>query len=253
LSKTGLYKIFTNPGAGVHNNIWIISRDAAKAWQVTHVAKEGGVLHPHFSADGRQLCWAEKLNNKPNMMGTWEIKIADVRETAEELKVSNVRGISPGKFQWYETHGFSADGSTVLFSAMKFGGAEKDFDLYSYNLKSEKLIELTDPQLEQWDEHGHFVPGGKQIIWMSSMGIDQKPGQINTLQVKTDYWIMNIDGTNKKRLTYFNDPKSAYHMKAPRIIAADVSLQGDGRFMYGYIQHPGTAAKPGSIVRMELK
>lgn len=73
-----------------------------------------------------------------------------------------------------------------------------DFDIYTYDLNSKALTCLTDPKLRQWDEHAHFTPDGKQIVWMSSMGSPQAPAKLNQITVKTDFWIMNADGTNKR-------------------------------------------------------
>jgi len=251
LSGTGFHRLITSPGAGVQNNIWIISHDARQAWQVTKLGKDGGVLHPHFSPDGSKLIWAERLNNKPNLMGTWVIKLADVLIEKETPKISNVQALAPGDFQWYETHGFSPDGQTIIFTGMKPGGAEKDFEIHTYHLQKKTLTTLTDPNLQQWDEHAHFLPDGKHIIWMSSMGLDLAAHQVTQFFVKTDYWIMDADGGNKRRLTFFNDPNSSYHIKG-RAIASDVALSGDGKQLFAYVQDPGTGAKPGSMVSMKL-
>lgn len=249
LSGTGFHRLITSPGAGVQNNIWIISRDAQKAWQVTKVGKDGGVLHPHFSPDGSKLIWSERINNKPNLMGTWVIRLADVSIEGDMPKISNVRKLSPGDLQWYETHGFSPDGQTILFTGMKPGGSEKDFEIHTYHLQKKTFATLTDPALQQWDEHAHFTPSGKQIVWMSSMGIEQ--GALTQLSLKTDYWIMDADGSNKRRLTYFNDRGSVYYVKV-RAIASDLAIAGDGKRIFAYVQDPGGAEKPGSIVRFQL-
>jgi hypothetical protein len=50
---------------------------------------------------------------------------------------------------------------------------------------------------EEYNEHAMHSPNGKRIVWMS--------GREN-LKGSTDYWSMNLDGSNKVRLTDFNNP-----------------------------------------------
>lgn len=246
LSGSLIHKILTSPGAGVQNDIWIMKADGSQAWQITEVTGDGGVLHPHFSPDGTKLIWAEMTKPSPAPTGTWVIKIGDFTPKKNTM-VSNIETLTPGNFLWYETHSFSPDNSSFLFTGMPKGGNAVDFDIYSYDLKTKKVTELTDPSLKQWDEHAHYTPDGKQIIWMSSMDQGQREGEINQIKVKTDYWIMDADGKNKKRITFFNAPEKE------RVIAADLTITGDGKYLFGYIQDPGTARKPGSIIRLELK
>jgi Tol biopolymer transport system component len=242
-----LHKVITSPGAGVQNDIWIMRADASLAWKVTEVTGDGGVLHPHFSPDGSKLIWAEMTKPTPGPTGTWVMKMGDFTPEKNSI-ISNITTLTPGDFLWYETHSFSPDNASFLFTGMRAGGDARDFDIYRYDLQTKKVTQLTDPSLKHWDEHAHFTPDGKQIIWMSSMDQGQKPSEINQFKVKIDYWIMNADGSNKKRLTFFNTPD-----KEERILAADFTITADGKYLIGYIQDPGVARKPGSIVRLELR
>src|SRR4051794_246063 len=41
------------PGLGYYNDLWVVSVDGLRAWQITNVSgRNQGVLHPHFSNDG---------------------------------------------------------------------------------------------------------------------------------------------------------------------------------------------------------
>lgn len=250
-SDTPIHKIFTNPGAGVQNNLWIMTEDASRVWQITRLGSNEGVLHPHFSPDGSKLIWAQRINNE-EWIGRWVIKLASFSADGNEIRISDIRTLRPGRLLFYETHGFSPDGSSIIFTGMASGGNATGFDIYTYNLQTRALKRLTDPRLKQWDEHAHFTADGEKIIWMSSMGIPQRSRDINQLNVKTDYWMMNADGSEKKRITFFNEPVEGEPI-ASRVIASDLTISGDGRYMFGYIQDPGTLTRPGSDIRLQLQ
>jgi len=112
---------------------------------------------------------------------------------------------------------------------------------------------LTDPALAQWNEHAQYSPDGSKIIWMTSTGIEQDLSQKGV--VKTDYWMMNADGSNKHRLTYFNEP-GAPEYRASQNIASDLSWCPDGKGIVAYVQlrQPGDKVDdfPGSILRITL-
>ncbi len=253
MARTSLYRLYTSPGAGANNNIWIMTGDGKRVWQITYLKKSEGVLHPHFSPDGTKLIWAQRLNNEGGI-GRWVIKLADFSDQSGEVVVSNLTTLTPGNLLWYETHGFSPDGNSIIFTGMptgEKGSNGANFDIYTYNLKTTELKCLTDRSLKQWDEHAHFTPDGKRIVWMSSMGNPQPAWRLSQLSVKTDFWIMNADGTNKQQISFFNAPRGKWS-KQKRVIASDLAISGDSRLLYGYIQDPGTMTRPGSVVRLLL-
>jgi Tol biopolymer transport system component len=253
MAKTSLYKLYTSPGAGTNNNIWIMTSDGKRVWQITKLKKSEGVLHPHFSPDGSKLLWAQRLNNEGGI-GRWAIKVAEFSDQGGDPVVNNITTLTPGNMLWYETHGFSPDNGSIIFTGMPKDGKGAngaDFDIYTYNLKTSELKCLTDRNLKQWDEHAHYTPDGKRIVWMSSMGNPQTAWRLNQFTVKTDFWIMNSDGTNQQQISFFNDPPGK-RSKKKRVIASDLSICGDGSCLYGYIQDPGTMVRPGSVVRLLL-
>lgn len=251
MGKSTLHKIYTNPGAGVQNNVWIMSRDASRLWQVTRLGREEGILHPHFSADGSRMIWAQRVSNEGGI-GRWVMKLASFAEVGDDVAVNVIATLTPGSMLFYETHGFSPDGESILFTGMPAGGGGADFDIYTYHLRTAALRQLTDEKLRQWDEHAHFTPDGRHIVWMSSMGSPQPPSRLNQLQLKTDFWIMNADGSDKRQLTFFNHPRSGVAPKH-RVIAGDLSISRDGKHLFGYLQDPGTLTRPGSVIRLELR
>jgi Tol biopolymer transport system component len=250
LAEFGIYRVYTGPGAGFHNNVWVMTDDGKEAWQLTHVGRDGGVLHPHFSHDGSTLVWAEMTSTRPMPLGTWVIRKAAFAVEGNRPVLKGTETLTPGNLQFYETHGFTPGDDSLLFTGMKAGGAGKDFDIYIYHLATNTLQALTDPTMDEWDEHAHVSPDGDKIIWMSSMGNGLQPRQMNQFQLKTDYWIMNLDGSGKKRLTRFNVPGAAEYIRG-RTIAADVSWSPDGKSVVAYVQDNATKDQPGSIVLIE--
>ncbi|MDY7034140.1 MAG: hypothetical protein SVY10_19815, partial [Thermodesulfobacteriota bacterium] len=74
-----------------------------------------------------------------------------------------------------------------------------------------------------WDEHAHYSPDGKKIVWITQKWVKEKRGDIGN-----ELSIMNADGTGKKRLTYFNVPGSNGYT-GYQTICGDSSWGPDGK------------------------
>ena len=238
LSGTSAYRLYTGPGAGFHNDIWVMTGEGKEAWRVTKVGRGKGVLHPHFSPDGKWLIWAEMTSTKPRGFGSWEIVLAPFHYDGQDVEVGEPRRLKPGQHMFYETHGFSPDSQKIIFSAVPFGMGEESMDIFVCDLEGKHLTQLTAPQEKQWDEHAHFSPDRRTIVWMSSAGTGVKRKHLNNLKVKTDCWQMNVDGSHKVRLTTFNKRGSSHYM-AGRNIASDLSFSPDGSQFVLYVQDKG--------------
>ena len=244
-----LYRLYTGPGAGVNNNIWIALSDGRRAWQMTDLGKGKGVLHPHFSHDGKTLIWAEMTDTKPAPIGTWIIKKAAFGESNGAPALSHIETLKPGNLQFYETHSFTPDDAAIVFTGLAFNAKNNGFDIYKYDLATAEPTRLTDPKLLAWDEHAQVSPDGTKILWMSSMDITPNPkGSF----MKTDYWLMNADGTDKHRVTRFND-KAAPEYLSGHIVCADSSWSPDGKKFIGYVEHNATGTVAGDIVAVGVE
>jgi Tol biopolymer transport system component len=139
----------------------------------------------------------------------------------------------------------NADG----FSGVPQGKYYYDFEIYTLDLATKQLTRLTEN--DEWDEHAHYSPNGKTIVWASSTGIAQKKADSTEELIqnppKLDYWIMNVDGSNKRRLTQFNDPNSPEAL-VMRGITGDFSWGLDGTTIAAKVQHERTE----SVVLIEL-
>jgi Tol biopolymer transport system component len=224
---------FANPGAGINNDIWVMDAAGKQFWQITKLQpRVGAVLHPHFSPDGTKLLWAQRVSTRGLTAGVWSLRVADFVVVNGVPGVRNERTLQPGaQNKLYETHGFSADGRSIIFSGnLERGQSEFHGDIYTFNLASGELKNLTN-SMEEWDEHAHFSPDGRTIVWMTSKA---QPYKLRADDLKTDFWLMNADGSNKRRLTYFNHPGHPHYMK-DGVAAADGSWSPDGRRFAAYL------------------
>jgi hypothetical protein len=70
-----------------------------------------------------------------------------------------------------------------------------------------------------------FTPDGKSIVYMTGAGADIFPLQLQG----ADWWIMNVDGSDKRRLTFMNvrgHPHSANRFR----LAGSLSFVSDTEF-----------------------
>jgi len=248
LKGLALGELMASPASGINNNIWVMTADGTHFWRITHINPMEGVLHPHFSPDGKKLVWSQMILSQAGI-GQWVIKMADFSIIKNQPGVSNVIILLPLSMQWYETHDFSPDQSRIIFSALPQGKGFFESEIYTYNLLSQVTERLTVNQ--EWDEYAQYSPDGKWIAWVSSSGIDQPhPAEINIQQPpKTDVWLMHPDGTGKQRLTRFNDPAALEGSHAPvGVTCGDISWGPDSRSFALRIQ----IGHDQSIIRVEF-
>lgn len=219
------------PGSGLWNDVWVMDVQGAHFYQLTDIPlQNGGVLHAHFSHKGDKLQWAQRLLPTPLLLGTWEINVADFVVTNGVPGLQNIRNYQPGQVpRFYETHGFSQDDQSVYFSGdpdlnqSTFGD-----DIYVFNLQTGGLINLTNTP-DTWDEHAALSPDGTKLLWMSGTGAGS-----TAAEYKTDYWIMNVDGSNQRRLTWFNGIGFPESSSTP-VACSRVAWSPDGKRFLGYL------------------
>ncbi len=235
------------PGLGTYSDLWLMSSDGRQFYQLTDIPNgpDHGVLHPSFSHDGEMLAWSEmyskpNLRDKPGQFGYWKLKVADFSIGRDGPTLSNIREYQPGGPGFYENHGFSPDGTQLLFSGSFEEGKAvlENTNIYSMSLADGSLAQLT---IEAYNEHARYSPDGKKIVWMSNRENSNKG---------TDYWLMNADGSNKERLTYFNQPGCPGYT-GDRIVMADNSWSPDGRRVVAYMQ-TNLIAQTGKTVKIDL-
>jgi len=93
-----------------------------------------------------------------------------------------------------------------------------------------------------WDEHAQLSPGGGHIVWMSSQ---QLPSVL-----QTDYWLMDASGSNKERITFFNDAGSSEYI-AGGVTSGDSAWNADGTKLVAYLI-VSQQSRSGRIVMLSL-
>jgi hypothetical protein len=129
--------------------------------------------------------------------------------------------------------------TTILVTGNLDGQHVYGMDLYIYDLSSKQLTNLLNTP-EYWEEGSTYSNG--RIVYMTNidseylLDFDDPDWQ---LQLRTrEYWIMNVDGSNKRRLTYFNSSNSPEHhdlSQGRRTIVAKCNFSHDGSIMLGFV------------------
>ncbi|WZO99320.1 hypothetical protein EP7_000919 [Isosphaeraceae bacterium EP7] len=218
------------PGFGAYSDLWCLSVAGDKAIRLTDLPADPdhGVIIPRFSPDGKQLVWSArverpKLFDLKQHFGYWAINIADFVEGQVGPALQNLRVYEPGGRAFYETYGFSRDGRRVLFCSSMNQRSSWDQQIYTIDLGSGDVRQLTQ---KDYNEHAFETPDGRTIVWMSNR---------QSTRGGTDWWMMDANGTNQRRLTYFNEPGSRDDMGKP-VWAGLGSFSPDGRRFIGDIQ-----------------
>jgi hypothetical protein len=193
------------PGFGAYCDIWIMNSTGTKAYMLVDIVSDmdHGVIAPRFSHDGKQIVWTDRkshpdLLNPMQQAGYWVIKLADFRfRPGDSLpEISNIRTIEPVNNAFYECYGFSPDDSRLIFCSNMNKPSFLDEHIYTIDTLGNNLQALTQTD---YNEHAFYKPDGSKIVWMTNTNSDTGG---------TDWWIMNTDGSDKKRLTYFNETRS---------------------------------------------
>lgn len=219
----------TRPGIGRNHNIWIMTADGEQFWQITDYEDNWGAIEPYFSHDGSMIHWDEEFmmekypNGKPGIdehpgcywgprswlfrkgeeFCAWRIKYADISFSDNQPIVSDIRTLSPpDHFTLIESNGFIADdsGFSATYADLRVYKTGEAGDIYIHYLDN-KLKRLTNST--QPDEDPISSPDGKKIAW--------KYCSKYPCEGDDEIYLMDSDGNNQVRLTFFSDPKSDYY------------------------------------------
>lgn len=237
----------SNPGRGVNNVLWVTDptgRDFTRLTDLSRTDPASGVLHPHFSYDGTRLSWSEMYEGVDlgagQFFGHWRLVVADFVVSGGRPGLRNVRRFEPGVPAFYENHGFSPDGSRLIFSSnlAATGLQSLNNDIFLLDLDRLAVTRLTN---QDYNEHAQFFPDGRKIAWVTNA---------DTANRGTDLWIMNPDGSGKERLTFLNQPGCPEYV-GNRAVPADSSPNAAGDKIVLYVQDEILGSR-GSIMLVEF-
>jgi hypothetical protein len=175
-----------------------------------------------ITQDGGHLAWGS-MNNLIRAFGEWLLRIAEFHfsETTGP-QLGQVRNYNPGGgSSFFESHSFSPDDQYVLFTGNQHGPLE----IYEMTVTSGATRRLTRHSPYTWDEHAHYSPDGRKIIWMSSRNLRF---EVEPFLLETEFWMMDRKGGNQQQLTWFHTPAHPHYLQHRFAVAADFDWSPDG-------------------------
>lgn len=220
------------PGYGGYTDIWLIRRDGSEAWQLTNLDNDydKGVIHGAISADGSKFAWTERIQAPVPFdlnlgAGAYVFKVADI-SYGPGAQLSNVQTYQPnGELAGGEVESIAPDNSDILVYSSFESHNMVATPIYRIDLATWAATKLTE---ESFAQAPTYTPDGQKIVYMTGAYCDIFPGQLQG----ADWWIMDRDGANKRRLTYMNKKDHPQSVNAYRL-AGSLSFINNNSFLGG--------------------
>ena len=241
------------PGIGLFNNLWATDTAGKSFWPLTDAPIKKSLadrtpaiatVNPIFSPDGHFLIWTERYaQGGHHGWGRWRIKGADFVVVDGSPRLQNERVLfSPRGGNYVTAMGFF-DNTNLLVAGNLDGQHEYAMDEYRLNVRSGSFSNLTHTS-DAWEEGASIAPNGK-VVFMSSRDSAEKIALDNPQwwrqKIYKEWYLMDQDGANVERLSYFNEPGAPEH-SGRSIWAVNMNISRDGRYMLGTV---GVGAKGG--------
>jgi len=238
------------PGYGAYTDYWIVRRDGSAAWKIYALPAgyDHAITHAAFSPDGSKFAWTERVKaprwwDLNLFAGAYVFKIADFA-LQPEPHLERVRTLRPGEVdQGGEIESIAADNRTVAFYSTFVSKNLFASRIYTMDVESGEIHELTS---ESFAQSPTFTPDGKHIVYMTGAAADVFAFQLQG----ADWWIMNVDGSDKRRLTFMNvrgHPQSVNRFR----LAGSLSFVSDTAFFGDVLTQ--SLGLVGKIVRVECR
>lgn len=207
-NENGDHGLYTQPGIGENHDFWVTDLQSNKFWRLTKNSRGSATQYPRFSSDGSKLLWSQRPEKVEGAMwqfgceyGFWQLKLADFTIN-NNPQLSNIASIEPAGKGYYEPHGFLPGSNSKIIMTAQTSSTKSAFylDVYTYDLISQKLTNLLSAD-NIHHEMTIYSPNGRKISYMTGPFIGFLRGPH-----KTDLYLMDADGKNRVRLTYFNEP-----------------------------------------------
>lgn len=216
--------------SGIWVDIWAAKPDGTQWYQL--YSCDGGMVGPAFTASGTKCAFSEAQSGSDltvDIFGVWKLQYCDYSVTNGTPALTNITDITPAGSRWNEPGNFSPVNDSLLLISADIGmlNAEGQ-DQFILNVVNGNIVNLNNSPMI-WDEHGVFSPDGSKVLFMSSYPYQADTNSYHTLSLKTEFMLMNTDGTGLQQLTHFCD--TAYYPVHPGI-AATGSWRSDGARIY---------------------
>ncbi|HEY64829.1 MAG TPA: hypothetical protein G4O02_09685 [Caldilineae bacterium] len=254
-------KTLTSPGIGRYNDLWALDLETGEVYQLTDVSPEGvsGSIIGDFNRAGTKLLWTH-IEGRTDEFDDMALAVADF-VTTPVPHLENITYYNPGPDPgWMEAHGWGPDDTWIYFSCTPFAGmTDMSMDICRMDFRNPtEVTRLTftsglkkKKEEAAWDEHANLSPLNDAFVWMSSQpyGIPSSTSKIVN-ELKADLWIMDVNGGNPRRLTFFNDPGSPDYT-GERAIVSENAWSPDGTQVVMRVQFRDST-KPNRIYLLRL-
>ena len=229
-------------GVGLFSNLWVTDLRGERFWRLTDIPIKHSLLdgvvsmaavNPLFSPDGRTLLWTERYApGGHHNWGLWRIKAADFVVGADGPSLENERPLFTHGTGTYVTAMDFLDATTLILAGNLDGQHEYGMDQYRFDLPTGEWVNLTDTP-EVWEEDASVTPSGRIVLMtnaFSTYAFDFDDPNWPAQPMERDYVIMEGDGSQPSRLTYFNDPATPEYT-GRRVLVAASDVSPDGRLL----------------------
>ncbi len=226
------------PLRGLRAELFLFRSDGKNFWQLTRAAEsESAILDARFSFEAGRLAWSQRVSTRGGESGRWRLMVGRVETSRGGAQIKGIREYEPPERpSLILAQEFLPDEHGVLISAnLETGQPEGGRDLYELELDDGSATRLTHSR-SQIDEYGHISPNGTHIVWSSNTGIRplDVPGELPS-HLRRDLWIMERDGSEKRRLTFFNGGGEESLGEA---YVGDFDWHRDGDRLVVHVVHP---------------
>jgi len=143
-------------GAGFGQELYAMKPDGSQATRLTFSHTWATNYHPNWSADGKRIVWGSSEAR------AWDVFVADFVVDGSGMRLGPARRVVHDT-TWWETHGFSSDGKSVIVTNTRAGFLSSD--IYAVEIETGQRRRLTTNLA--WDEHAHLSPDGRELAWIS--------------------------------------------------------------------------------------